>query len=979
MRGVALALALTSLLGAVEDDRGFEVRHLWPLLEHSRLGDGGQRTMALFFAYHRTTGPDGQTRSQNILNWVRWGPSEARHTWLVPLWLQGPGYAGAPLACAGSWTRDDGGRSTWITPLFHRSTTTAGETRDLHVLNWVQGDGWRTLFPLWFGTDTGWFVPPALSWGGRDDDGGHTWWATPLFHRSTDDQGRQTSLHVGPLLTGRDWWWLAPLVWRGGAPGSKHTGVLPLWMHGPGYWCSPIALSCGGDRSTWITPLFHRRVDATGRTAAMHAGPWFHGPDYDVVFPLGWWFGKPGQRSGGLFPLWFQGDGWWLSPVAMSGQRRDERGASTWITPLYHRSADAADRTTSRHVGPWVDWEGGQALFPLWYRVGGHSGVPLLAHLGPGYRVFPAGLSAWWQDGDGADNLWITPLFHRRRQQRDATTSMHLGPWFQGSDPGGSYRLLFPLFWQRERDGRSHTGLLPVWLAGDDYRIIPPLLSGWGRRDGGGSHLWITPLFHRSVDGAGAVTSAHVLNWIQAGDITTLFPLVWRFGPPEARQTVIPPVWFQGPDRVVVPPALSWWARRDDGGDSLWITPLFHRTRDAQGAITSLHALTWVQRSGQRMLLPFWYSDGTNRALLPLWAGGADWWTVPPALTASWRDAAGNDTLWITPLFHRTTDAQGRTVGMHALNVTHGPDHTAVWPLAWSWGAEGRRHRAILPLWFDGPGYALALPPLWGRFARADGGRSTWVTPLAHVGSDAAGRVTDWHVGNVVAWNGNWMVAPLAWASGPPDRRRRVVLPVYADGDGWWVAPPLLSAGWTGADGARTSLWSPFWHQTVERDGRLRHRHLVNWIDTPEVSTVFPLWWRWSGAAAAQHTLLAPLFYRGTQRDGDTVTSVLPPLYAHRQGSRLDTGIAMQLFPFLTQSADDGHEVNVLWRLFHLRHHRDATEVMVGPLWWSEHRDGHPLAWQVLGGLVANDVDFDRRTERTYAGWFFGVGERSHY
>ena len=119
------------------------VAHFPPFIENARLADGKHRVWVML-VYHHTTNPDGTTHSRHILNYLqapkftaflpfyyRFGAEGKKHAMVVPLWFKGPGYATAPLALSAAWTRADGGRTCWITPLFHSSTSTEGKLRSV--------------------------------------------------------------------------------------------------------------------------------------------------------------------------------------------------------------------------------------------------------------------------------------------------------------------------------------------------------------------------------------------------------------------------------------------------------------------------------------------------------------------------------------------------------------------------------------------------------------------------------------------------------------------------------------------------------------------------------------------------------------------------------------------------------------------------------------------------------------------------------
>lgn len=1066
---VVAAVLAASLLAAAEE--GPDI-HLWPLVENTPAADGGRTTSALLL-WHRTTDGHGRTVSQHLLNWVsserftavlplwyRIGEPGRQDSALLPLWFHGPDYTITPLALSGAWRDLDGGRNLWVTPLFHRRTDVSGRITDQHALTWLQGEGYDILFPLayrvgksghehsgvipaWFSGPGWWAAPPLLTASWRRDNGGSSTWVTPLFHLGRDAGGAVDGMHLLNWVHSADGDALLPLAWASGPPGARSHGVLPLWVDGPGYRASPLLLSgmwreADGGSTTWITPLFHRTADADGATRSMHLLTWYHRQDLDVVLPLGWMAGRPGQRTGAvlplyfqgvdsraLIPLWLQGRDWWVAPPLLSGAVTRADGSRTLVaTPLYHQHS-GADGSSSRHVGLWFagDGPGGsyRMLLPLWWRVqhdgATWSGLAPLWFSGPHAGAAPAALSAWWDEPDGGSSLWVTPLFHRRTAADGSTASLHAGPWWQNASDDGldrdgwpgrtESRGLFPLWWRQDVTAHGSTtsssALLPLWMSGPDWWCSPPLLSTWRRDPGGGSTTWVTPFFHRSTDADGGTRGMHALLWFQEGDRRMLLPFWYQAGSGDARTMGLIPLWFSTPAGWTVPPALSWHRRSPDASTSTWITPLFHEDRDADGSLRSMHLLNWMQGPDWQSFFPLAYRTGPPEArhqgLIPLAFSGPGWWFAPPALSVRWRTADGGDSTWITPLAHVERDADGRIRGGHVLNWAQGEDWRTLFPLFWQAEGPGGRRQGVLPFYLDGPGWWLSPVGLSGSWRRDDGGSSTWITPLAHIGSDAAGRTTDWHVLNVVHGRDGDAILPLAWQSGPPQARSRVALPLYfqgpdhlaiaplyfrwrgadggtrslllpfyATGADWWASPLALSGGWRGDDGSSTTLVTPFYHRTVDADGT-RHQHLLNWISGRDLQAVAPLWWDWRSADGTRHDLLAPLWHGSRSTDGSRAIDAYPLLFAYRSGAAVDTSLSTQLWPFLVQDASDGSEVNLLWRLYHQRRVGRSSEVMVGPLWWSERQADAPAAWQVLGGLFGRDVDTQHQTSLDYALW----------
>jgi hypothetical protein len=1148
LRLILVALVAVTMFAntvAAEDDE-HEV-NLWPVMQYANLPDGKHRAMMLFYLYHRTTNPDGSTHSFNFLNYVRapdfsallplffhFGADQHKHTMIVPLWFQGPGYAAAPLLASASWTKDDGGKALWITPFIHRDRKVDGSLDDFHVVNYLHGDHYDVvvpvayaigeagkrhygLVPAWFSGPGYWTVPLALTLSRKDRDGGRNTWVTPLFHLDRTASGAVSSVHFVNYFRFGDTHLVFPIAWRFGDEANRHYGVVPFWLQGPDYWICPPALSAqwwlpDGGNMTWMTPLAHTRSDAAGDIASFHVLNYFHSSHSDIFFPLVWLHRRGDRRSGCVFPFYYSGRHWWCAPLALSaGWTEPGKRNSLWLTPLFHTDSDSTAGSTSMHVltyfsgrqdgsdGEPARWHKGyRVIFPLFYRTwrdqdgsrSANTGIIPLLFSGPRYTVVPPALSARWQGSDGSVNTWVTPLFHRRVAANGRSRSMHAVnylsitrsgvPDAEGHPSASKFRGILPLYyrWSRTAHGSTakHSGLLPFWLSGPHYRMIPPALTVLAKHADGGTSTWITPLFHRNRDAAGAVTSMHALNYFQARDFGMIFPFACWIGPPGARHVSVVPFVFQGRDYCYVPPLLSRWRRRNDGSDSLWITPLFHRDRNADGSLRHLHVLTYVRTRHLQLWFPFAYSSRHGEAkhvgvvpfyftgarywtaplalsagwkrgdggsstwitplvhvdrgndgcvehmhaatyfhgknyrvafplfyslgaagekhsgFIPLYVAGPRYWAAPLALSAGWKKSGGGSSTWITPLFHIDRDQSHTVTGFHAANYIQSSHGKILFPIAWSIGDREHRRLGLLPLWLSGPDYAVSPPLLSAWWRRSDGGGSLWVTPLFHKTSDSSGKTYQWHALNIFHHRTTTVFFPLAWSRGAAGERKRVILPLYFQGPHHlvvaplyfrrnknWMAPLVLSAGWTTAAGRTTTAVTPFFHRTTAADGTLQHQHLLTYFGTKEFSAAFPLYWRWRGDAGGSHRLIAPFYYQHAHGDGGRTHAILPALFSYRTGKHMDTSLPYQLFPFVVQRAGDGHELNVLWRLFHLRTRSNVDEVMVGPLWSSEHHAGAPTKWQILGGLLARDCNYKSGSSRYYAFWIFPLGKRSHF
>lgn len=163
---------------------------------------------------------------------------------------------------------------------------------------------------------------------------------------------------------------------------------------------------------------------------------------------------------------------------------------------------------------------------------------------------------------------------------------------------------------------------------------------------------------------------------------------------------------------------------------ALW--PLFHVSTNTDGSNHSWHVLNFLQGPRYHMFLPLYFVSNEDYGILPpFFFGGTDYWASVPILSAHWRYADGDQSTWITPLFHSTVDPAGHIRSLHAL------------------------------LYFQGE-KSWALPPLLTAAGSYDDGtRVTWITPLFHYTSDAQGGLVSMHAGIYLQSATSWAVPPL--------------------------------------------------------------------------------------------------------------------------------------------------------------------------------------------------------------------------
>ena len=853
-------------------------------------------------------------------------------------------------------TLPDGNRRHSLWPLFHVTTMPQGGVHSWHVLNFLTGPNYHMFLPLYYSVDEHLGIlppallkgpdyvvaPPVLSGQWRHSDGDLSTWITPLFHLTNTPAGDVRSIHVGPYLQGEDYWAIPPLLaasWKE-EHGGRTTWLTPLFHRSTdaagnlNAWTLPPFLTWhrefdSGTSATWVTPLFHWTSDQNGDFVSTHVGPYIQGKNY-----------------------------WLLLPLAGSGTSDDETTTATWITPLFHVTRNWKGDVTDYHIGPYLEGKDWWSIPPLlmggWDHAGGGSEMTMgwffwLRTDNEGlfsnsfcpiywwerdrhWFVLPL-LSGQWSNKETGRSTWVTPLFHLDTNAKEEVQSYHVGPYFEGKDywavppllswhtrdeDGGDSTWLTPLFHlNHDKEGATSSHLFPAYFwERDDYWVAPPLLSmGWtsGNRD---TTTWVTPFFHWTADDDGFLINMHL-------------------GP-----------YMQGRDFWGIPPLLTGGWGRQGGGNTTWVTPLFHATTDAKGDLESLHVGPYFEGRKYWALPPLfsWHvrrPDETETTwLTPAFHLSADakgwtsghlfpavfferdaYWVAPPLLTGSWTQADGAQTTWVTPAFHVTENPDGDLRSLH-----------------------------VAPLWFwEREKYWLALPLLSGGGTHPDGAQTTWITPLFHTTEDVAGNLESFHTLPVFFWKR----------------------------DDYWIAPFLLSGGFTRSDGSYRTWISPLYHDDYAADGSLLSRHALTYFEGPKYHHVVPVFWDWESKDQVRHTMFAPPVFVRTEEPDGAVTSSLPwPFISWRTGRQLDTSLGMEIRPFVYQAAGEQYEFNFLWRMISVLREEESTRVMLGPLWYSE-RPNVPDAmtsFQILGGLFARDCNYDTNRYRYRLLWLIPLG-----
>jgi len=241
------------------------------------------------------------------------------------------------------------------------------------------------------------------------------------------------------------------------------------------------------------------------------------------------------------------------------------------------------------------------------------------------------------------------------------------------------------------------------------------------------------------------------------------------------------------------------------------------------------------------------------------------------------------------PLFHVTTMPQGGVHSWHVLNFLSGPDY-----------------HMLLPFYYSTDD-AFGIPPLLSAsWTHRDGGSTTWVTPLFHVGTDGAGDVRNLHVGP------------------------------YFQGNDWWAIPPALTGSWAHPEGGRTTWVTPLFHSTTGADGSLESLHALTYFEGKNFWAVPPaLTWQHEFPTGDTATWITPLFHSTVDKDGGFVSMHLGPLFVGKD--------YWSLFPVASSTTDEeGASSTWITPLFHRStDSKGETDLLLagpyvgGKRWWS--------------------------------------------
>jgi hypothetical protein len=375
-----------------------------------------------------------------------------------------------------------------------------------------------------------------------------------------------------------------------------------------------------------------------------------------------------------------------------------------------------------------------------------------------------------------------------------------------------------------------------------------------------------------------------------------------------------------------------WWSKRGASGYHV-VAPFYWRTWDGSGNSRVVAPFYWSfedykTRNVLRLGLPFFVrSANPDKAFT---------WAFP--LNFFWRDKDDSHQL-VIPLYYRSARKDGGSFfSWFGYSMKDGPrtEGSLLW--LWWFGADRKASTAynvVFPLVWDfkdKDDRVSFVPPLFWRFASADA-TTTVLVPWIH-------RRT--------ATSGFDAVLPLWW-SGHDDKEKtafKLLVPLFY---------------WQSRDAGRKSMWvSPVGGYSRDDDDRSRTGAIVPlltfWRRDPErtVHVFSPLWvyarsesadatTRWLGLALfyrrddprGSTTAVTPLFWHFHDAETKGSATILPPVFARRDGPR-DTTTFVGVFPVgaYWRSFKNGGWSGGLLPLAYFGNNAGRSHAVVFPLFW---------------------------------------------
>lgn len=406
---------------------------------------------------------------------------------------------------------------------------------------------------------------------------------------------------------------------------------------------------------------------------------------------------------------------------------------------------------------------------------------------------------------------------------------------------------LWPLAYYREP---AFSCLWPMISVTDDHIAVRPLYTQYRTRGAGKEYdefnfLW--PLCQ--FDTRRGRHRFFPLFW-GSGDFD-VFPILWSYFRENGyyNLTLFPLLWLNHRcDHTDVTLFPLYWHGRDFD----FLLPLYYRDRD----MTLLTPFFGCARDwSSYWVFPFCYGNDRGTFLTPLWCqsrrkadGPLDFWCLPLALSAGWREdgtwtdryllglagrSRGNafSSSWCAPFYYANSDGlfatplYGRTRTSQWVFPAFYRDDTSFY--SWLWCQQRTAGTGAVESWLVPPlltdysnrGGREALNVLGGfggyRHETKSGFSSAWTFPLFY--RNNAGTLMTPLYGT---YSGSEWAIPLYYRD-----KRTFLSPLWAQGQNvdyrnstWWMIPPLFTGG--GTKGGN-SFYSPFggWFGTEEEGG----------------------------------------------------------------------------------------------------------------------------------------------------------------
>lgn len=359
-----------------------------------------------------------------------------------------------------------------------------------------------------------------------------------------------------------------------------------------------------GVESLAVFPLFYLRnspaTDEGSGTTELTVPPYYlmRGPEnWDVLFPLFWWYRGEGHHTWFVPPVWSHsapdGFDFGVAPLVMTGRH----GANhyTLIPPLL--TADwGSENERFTFAGPF--WRIQEELTEHW-------------------GLFPF---LWVENAESTSYTLAPPLFFRFEDRDEGTALTVVPPFYHRDEPNGSYWGIPPLFHHSSGPDHTSTTVFPLLSHysedPDAFRLV---IAGtvWYWRDHGDETI-VTPLYQRFRGATEMDAVAPLFFHIRdpRTDALTLMitPLFWHVEDPGSVNTVVFPFFGRfeerGRQETWVTPLVANHINRERGDETTWVFPTIQVSRWHDGDAVNIHPIWYFESTPSHqhsVLAPFWF------------------------------------------------------------------------------------------------------------------------------------------------------------------------------------------------------------------------------------------------------------------------------------------------------------------------------------------------------------------------------------